>query len=171
MKSQLCAKIKSHHTTRHYDPHTKGQNSIQNYYRKTGWVGTPPYILYKATNLYDTWTFGGPAGARYNRSKSGWFDLTCFSDWFNKIIIPYIKKLTGRKVLIGDNLSSHLSEDVIAACEKYDIAFVFFPPNSTHLCQPLDFFFFWPMKAAWRPIVEKWKKGPGRKQSTIPKDC
>jgi len=130
----------------------------------------PPYIVYKATNLYDTWTFGGPAGARYNRSKSGWFDLTCFSDWFNKIIIPYIKKLTGRKLLIGDNLSSHLSEDVIAACEKYDIAFVFLPPNSTHLCQPLDVCFFRPMKAAWRPIVEKWKKGPGRKQSTIPKD-
>ncbi|CAI9718120.1 Hypothetical predicted protein [Octopus vulgaris] len=28
----------------------------------------PPYIVYKAVNLYDTWTFGGPNGARYNRT-------------------------------------------------------------------------------------------------------
>jgi len=126
----------------------------------------PPYVVYKATNLYDTWTIGGPSKARYNRSKSGWFDLTCFSDCFNKILLPYAKKLNGRKVLIGDNLSSHLSEEVIGACEENNIAFVFLPANSTHLCQPLDVSFFGPMKAAWRPILQQWKKGPGRKPSS-----
>ncbi|KAJ4426974.1 hypothetical protein ANN_26773 [Periplaneta americana] len=29
------------------------------------------YLVYKADNLYSKWTEGGPAGTRYNRSKSG----------------------------------------------------------------------------------------------------
>lgn len=130
----------------------------------------PPYVVYKATNMYDTWTVGGPAGARYNRSKSGWFDLQCFSDWFESLALPHLKKLPGRKVLIGDNLSSHLSAEVIKMCEENNISFCFLPPNSTHLVQPLDVAFFRPMKTAWRKTLEKWKKGPGRKQSSIPKD-
>ena len=130
----------------------------------------PAYVVYKALNLYDTWTIGGPPKTRYNRSKSGWFDMICFSDWFKHIILPYVKKLQGKKVLMGDNLSSHLSEEVIGECEKHEIAFIFLPPNSTHLCQPLDVCFFRPMKMAWKPILEKWKKGPGRNQSAIPKD-
>jgi len=31
----------------------------------------PPYIVYKAENLYPTWTKNGLKGTRYNRSKSG----------------------------------------------------------------------------------------------------
>lgn len=34
----------------------------------------PPYLVYKEERLYDQWTIGGPKKARYNRSKSGWFD-------------------------------------------------------------------------------------------------
>lgn len=130
----------------------------------------PPYVVYKAVNMYDTWTNGGPKGARYNRSKSGWFDLQCFSDWFMTIALPHLKKLPGRKLMIGDNLSSHLSLEVIQKCEENDIAFVFLPANSTHMTQPLDVAFFRPMKMAWREILEKWKKGDGRKKTGIPKD-
>ncbi|XP_029652014.1 uncharacterized protein LOC115225210 [Octopus sinensis] len=93
----------------------------------------PPYIVYKAVNLYDTWTFGGPNGARYNRSKSGWFDLQSFSDWFTTIALPYLKKLAGKQVLIGDTLNSHLSLEVIKTCKENDISFIFLPLNSTQL--------------------------------------
>ncbi|GFN74836.1 hypothetical protein PoB_000134200 [Plakobranchus ocellatus] len=34
----------------------------------------PPYFVYKAEHLWPTWTEGGPPPARYNRSKSRWFD-------------------------------------------------------------------------------------------------
>ena len=57
----------------------------------------PPYIVYKATNMYNTWTIGGPTGARYNRSPSGWFDMISFQDWFVKVALPYLKKLPGKK--------------------------------------------------------------------------
>ena len=52
----------------------------------------PPYVVYKAIHLYDTWTEGGPPGARYNRSSSGWFESCSFEDWFIKIILPYAKE-------------------------------------------------------------------------------
>lgn len=77
--------------------------------------------------MYDTWTTDGPKGARYNRSKSGWFDLQCFSDWFMTVALPHLKKLDGKKLMIEDNLSSHLSLEVIQKCEEHDRAFVFLP--------------------------------------------
>jgi hypothetical protein len=69
------------------------------------------------------------------------------------------------KVLIGDNLASHISINVINACTNNNIRFVLLPPNSTHLTQPLDLCCFRPIKAAWRRILKKWKtkqRGPIR---------
>ena len=96
--------------------------------------------------------------------------MDCFTDWFVKIALPHLASKPGKKVLIGDNLSSHLSECVIRMCEENDIHFVFLPANSTHLMQPLDVAFFRPLKQAWRGVLEKWKKGAGRLSTTIPKD-
>ena len=84
----------------------------------------PPYVVFKAQFLYDTWCEGGPAGARYNRSKSGWFDSRCFEDWLAKIVVPWAKTTPGRKIIIGDNLSSHLSAECVFICEKNDIDFI-----------------------------------------------
>ena len=70
-------------------------------------------------HLYDTWTEGGINGAGYNRNQSGWFDLAMFESWFNEILLPYTKKLDGLKVLICDNLSSHLSLNVIKLCQEH----------------------------------------------------
>ena len=50
-----------------------------------------PYIVYKAEHLYDSWTALGPKGARYNRSKNGWFTTELFEDWYFKIALPYFK--------------------------------------------------------------------------------
>lgn len=57
----------------------------------------PTYIVYKAANMYGSWTVGGPKGALYNRSKTGWFDGHCFTDWFLTIALPYCKKLASWK--------------------------------------------------------------------------
>ncbi|XP_063221130.1 uncharacterized protein LOC134530328 [Bacillus rossius redtenbacheri] len=130
----------------------------------------PPYVVYKALHLYQTWTEGGPKHARYNRTKSGWFDSFCFEDWVLTVAIPYLKKLDGKKFLIGDNLSSHLSLESVKLCQDNDIRFIFLPANSTHLTQPLDVAFFRPLKTTWRQILEEWKKGPGRNEATVPKD-
>ncbi|XP_051164857.1 uncharacterized protein LOC127283805 [Leptopilina boulardi] len=94
--------------------------------------------VYKAKHLYPTWIEGGIPGSWYNRNSSGWFDMDIFEDWFLKICLPYLKNLPGKKVMIGDNLASHVSPKVIKECQENDIAFILLPPNSTHLSQPLD---------------------------------
>ncbi len=52
----------------------------------------PVYFVFKADHLYDTWTLNSPREARYNRSKSGWFDGALFSEWFRTIFLPYCRK-------------------------------------------------------------------------------
>lgn len=47
-----------------------------------------PYVVYKAEHLWDTWTEGGPEGCRYDRTKSGWFDMATFEDWFFSCLLP-----------------------------------------------------------------------------------
>jgi len=122
-------------------------------------VGTPTTIccIYRSKHMSDTWRIGGPKHTRLNRNKSGWFDSLCFDDWIKTIVIPYLSKLSGTKILIADNLLSHLSTESIKICQKYNIKFVFLPTNSTHLTQPLDVAFFRPLKMHWRSILENWK--------------
>lgn len=69
----------------------------------------PPYVVYKAEHLWNTWCEHGPSGTRFGRSKSGWMDGQNFQEWFQTIVIPWAKRKEGRKALIGDNLSSHIS--------------------------------------------------------------
>ena len=102
----------------------------------------PPYVVYKSENLWTTWTEGGPENCRYNRSRSEWFDATTFADWFEFTFIPHCRLIEGRKVIIGDSLSSHFSKRVLNLSEQSNITFICLPPNSTHLLQPLDVAFF-----------------------------
>lgn len=117
----------------------------------------PPYVVYKAERLYDQWCIGGPHGCRYNRTKSGWFDHFCFEDWFEKIVVPWAKTFEGPKMVIGDNLSSHLNVTVLRTCQQHNIRFTFLPPSSTHLTQPLDVGYFHSLKTAWRSILTNYK--------------
>ncbi|XP_047142863.1 uncharacterized protein LOC124817109 [Hydra vulgaris] len=124
----------------------------------------PPYVVYKAESLWNTWMEYGPPKARCNRSKSGWFDSTC-------LLLPRLKKAQRRSVIIGDNVSSHLSIAVLDACQSNNIEFVALPANSTHLTQPLDVAYFRPMKINWRKILCEWKeKGKGRRVASLPND-
>lgn len=96
------------------------------------------------------------------------------------MVIPFVKNKPGKKILIGDNLdnlsttfdniSTHLTIEEIRMSSKYNVEFVFLPPNSTHLTQPLDVAFFRPLKIAWRKILTTWKYGAGNKESSVPKE-
>ncbi|KAJ4433576.1 hypothetical protein ANN_15885, partial [Periplaneta americana] len=128
----------------------------------------PPYVVYRSEQLYHTWIEGGPPGTRLNCSKSGWFEGQIFEDWFFTTVLPYCRRLGNHpKVIIGDNLASHISTNVIETCEKNNITFVLLPPNATHLCPPLDVAFFRPLKVKWRKVLEEWK---GKNCGLIPKD-
>lgn len=61
-------------------------------------------------------------------------------------------------VVIGDNLNSPFSLDVIQKCTDYNIKFVCLLANSTGLCQPLDVAVFRPLKIEWRSVLLSWKE-------------
>ncbi|KAG5869244.1 hypothetical protein JTB14_009895 [Gonioctena quinquepunctata] len=109
----------------------------------------PPYVTYEAGNLFNIWTEHGPKGTVYNRNKSGWFTLEILEDWFRKIAYFMKQDKEGKKVMIGDNLASHIT--------PYIIIFILLPPNSTGLTQPLDVAFFRPLKIKWRETLDSWK--------------
>ena len=118
----------------------------------------PPYTVCKSVHLYDSWVKGGPEGACYNRTKSGWFDEATFEDWFSTLVLPKLRKQEGKKILIGDNLSSHLSTEVIKACNNHNISFVCLLRNAAHHLQPLDVAFYGPLKKVWRSLLFEWRK-------------
>lgn len=84
------------------------------------------------------------------------------------VFLPHAKRQPGRKVVIGDSLSSHFTSEVVQACEENNIAFLCLVPNSTHLLQPLDVGFFRPFKIAWRKIIADYKQKNPRTKG-IPK--
>ena len=45
----------------------------------------------------------------YDRSKSGWFHETTFTDWFFTLMLLKLQKQDGKRVFSSKNLSSHLS--------------------------------------------------------------
>lgn len=129
----------------------------------------PPMVVYKAQNLYETWTKGGPEGTVYRVSKNGWFDMETFTAWFKDVFLENTKHLNGKKVLLGDNLASHFSPEVIRLCQENEIYFTSLVPNATHLLQPLDVAVFKGMKSIWRSVLSKWRVETQRK-GAIPKE-
>jgi hypothetical protein len=84
----------------------------------------PPYVVYKASHVWNTWTTGGPPGTRYNATSSGWFDEAMFTDWFKLTFLRHLQrkgKLGKKTVLIGDNLLSHFSDKVVELCKIHNI--------------------------------------------------
>lgn len=118
-----------------------------------------PYVIYKSPNgsLYLPWCKGGPDNAIYSATVSGWMTMETFNDFFVKVIVDYFDTLPPEdmKIVIGDNLASHLSPYILETCQKKNIYFVFLPENSTHLLQPLDVAVFRAMKETWRKILRK----------------
>ena len=129
----------------------------------------PPMVVYKAKNMYEGWQSDAIPGAVYDSTESGWFDMRTFEKWYFRIFLPHVKDKKGPKVLIGDNLGSHFSPKVIESCIENGIRFVTLPPNSTHVCQPLDVAVFRPMKVLWRDCLSQWR-AESRSTGTIPKE-
>ena len=86
----------------------------------------PVMVIYKAGNVYTSWCERGPKGTVYSCSKSGWFDGFQFEKWFFEVALPKLKRKVGKTVLIGDNLSSHISPAVIESCRKTNSKICFF---------------------------------------------
>ncbi|KAJ8957308.1 hypothetical protein NQ314_006556 [Rhamnusium bicolor] len=77
--------------------------------------------------MYENWIIGGPAGTVYASSPSGWFDMNLFEEWFFQILLPHIERTrapNATTVVAGDNLASHFTPNVIAACKEKQIPII-----------------------------------------------
>ena len=85
--------------------------------------------------------------------------MCVFDNWFEAVVAPWAISHQGKqKVVIGDNLSSHLSPVSLKRAEELGVHFRLLPPNTTHFLQPLDVAFFGPLKRAWRDQLLTYKR-------------
>ena len=119
----------------------------------------PPYIVYKGVNLYARWTTGGPPGALYGTSDSGWMESSNFLSWFEKMLLPAVDHLLseGPVVLFVDGHHSHLSLALVRKARERGVHLMCLPPHATHLLQPLDVGVYGPVKKTWQKIVKAYK--------------
>ncbi len=138
----------------------------------------PPMTVYKVKsgNFYDTWMEGAPDDYVFTANPSGWFGMREYEYFVIKVLIRWIKRRIPKeevKVLIADNLGAHISPYVMQLCREHNIRYIFLPPNSTHLTQPLDVGVFGPMKKHWRAQLDRFKESQvakGVRGGTIKKE-
>ena len=98
------------------------------------------FYIYKGKNIYQRWMEGGPAGAVYGISDSGWMDSANFLSWFKKLILPAVSHLTasGPVYLFFDGHHSCISLQLIKEARENNVKLFCLPPNCTHIVQPVD---------------------------------
>ena len=74
-------------------------------------------VVYKAKFLYDGWVSGGHNGAIYDSTDSGRFDGRTFKRCFKELFLSNLNG-DGPFAIIGDNLGSHFSEEVMELRSK-----------------------------------------------------
>lgn len=118
----------------------------------------PPFVVYKGLNLYSSWTKGGPPGATYGCSASGWMTDINFEAWFLKVFIPKIEPLEKPVLLTYDGHNSHLTYETVKTAVDKSVIILCLPPNTSHAFQPLDVAVFGPLKTSWRNTLKDWSR-------------
>ncbi|RZF32124.1 hypothetical protein LSTR_LSTR003987 [Laodelphax striatellus] len=77
----------------------------------------PPFTVYKSQFLYPTWIERWSPRNEYGCSKSEWFDMRLFEEWFITVALVLFRDKVGRKLLIVYKLASHFSAEVIRLCK------------------------------------------------------
>jgi hypothetical protein len=95
-------------------------------------------------------------------SDSAFVGRPIYEDYLQNVIIPgiqYIRQsLPGNMhtaMIIVDGYKAHLSDEILAVLALADIKYLFIPPHSSHILQPLDRLFFSRVKAAYRHRTRK----------------
>lgn len=115
----------------------------------------PPLTVYKSLNMYESWTKGGPHGALYAYTESGWMHDTVFESWMSSFV-EHVKHLEKPVLLIFDGHGSHLTYTTVKKAIDNEIIILCLPPNTSHALQPLDVGVFAPMKQSWKKFLKLW---------------
>ena len=123
----------------------------------------PPLVIFKRANLLTSLTIGQVPGTAYGLNpKSGWIDGEIFRDWFNKHFLEYAPA-TRPLLLLLDGHSSHYEPNFIREAASKGVIVFCLPPNTTHVCQPLDSTCFHSLKTHWGDVCSEYlSANPGK---------
>ena len=122
----------------------------------------PPMVIIDRKNLSQPFCDGEVPGTIYALSSSGWMNMELFHLWFSQHFFKYIPSCRPILLLI-DGHKSHYNPDTIRLAAKEQVILFTLPPNTTHLCQPLDRSCFGPLKVAWREASHQFMSdNPGK---------
>ena len=135
----------------HITGNSKAQISILACTNAAGYA-LPPYVIFDQKTLNHNLTVGEVPGTVYGLSSTGWMDTELFKEWFMKHFLSYIP--SSRPILLlMDGHSSHFCPEMITLAAEEGIVLFTLPPNTTHMCEPLDKGPFAPLKIEWRKTV------------------
>ena len=112
-----------------------------------------PMIIFAAKKIMKGWPTAYPE-AYYGVSNNGWTDDEHGYWWLTEVFDPQTRHYGGRRLLIIDGHSSHITVKFITYCWANEIVPLCLPPHTTHFLQPLDVGLFGPLSIAYRKELE-----------------
>lgn len=98
---------------------------------------TPLFVLNGQT-ITDNYMAGAPKGSMFTMSQKGSITSDIFLSWLKEFASRLPKDRKHPIILLVDQHTSRYSLPVIEFCRANRILLLAFPPNCTHLLQPLD---------------------------------
>ena len=126
-------------------------------------TGIPPLLVVKHRTIREVieemcWT---EEKVTFAHSESGFISRDIFMRWLREVFISNVNErrerignMGQRAYLLMDICHPHKSDDITLLCGENNVELVYFPPNATHIYQPLDLCFFGAFKKKVISIVE-----------------
>lgn len=122
----------------------------------------PPMVIWNLKTMHPDMAVGEVRGTLHAFSENGWIDTELFNIWFNNLFLRYAPAVRPL-LLLMDGHSTHYSPETIHLAAREKIVLFLFPPNTTHLSQPLDKGMFGPLKARYSQLCQEYLlKNPGK---------
>ena len=98
----------------------------------------------------------------YGLSDTGWMDSEIFLNWFTHHFLVHAPS-SRPLLLLLDGHSTHYNPEFVKRAAYEQVLVFCFPPNTTHLTQPLDKGVFGPLKTYWHQECQEYMaKNPGK---------
>lgn len=109
---------------------------------------------------FDKWEF--------TSQESGYSDSVVFRRWIEYFDVSTRKgKDPHPRVLLLDGLRARSCDEVLKYAQENKITLIAFPPNLSHLMQPLDVCFFGPLKNKFRTLMSHFTTSTGLKPNDL----
>lgn len=119
----------------------------------------PPLTVFKYERLPPAVAKAAPPFWGLGKTEKGWMTGESFYEYFANVFYPFLveNNIELPVIVFLDGHASHLTMHLTNFCKANGIILVCLYPNTTHILQPLDVAFFFPLKSKWREMVRMWR--------------